>query len=408
MTLQNTTMPSLPKVKIPKWQRSNIASPLRESDLYAKRIVVAIGGFLVFGLLWAWLSPLDEVTSGKGKVVPSSQEQVIQSLEGGILRELNVRPDNLVEAGMVLARLDPIGAAASVQEIHAQILVKAATVARLAAEISDSETIDFPVDLEDEQALRLQEAALFEARRDAQQRSAELIQQNDALLSEELKTMESLAKRGAVSQNTVLQLKRQIIENSMQAEDLHRDYYIKGREEMSRLKGEVQALEAELARRKDQLNRLTHVSPVRGIVKELAVTTIGGVVAPNGNLMTIVPIEDDLLVETKILPENIAFIRPGLPAVIKITAYDSAIYGTLEGEVISVSPDSMQDEFDRSLQYYRVFVRATRDALVTPQGVNFAITPGMLATVDIHTGSKTVLQYLMKPLNRAGEAMRER
>ncbi len=216
------------------------------------------------------------------------------------------------------------------------------------------------------------------------------------------------AKRGAVSQNTALQLKRQIIENNMQAEDLHRDNYIKGREKMTRLKGEVQALEAELARRKDQLNRLTHVSPVRGIVTELAVTTIGGGVAPNGNLMTIVPIEDDLLVETKIQPENIAFIRPGLPAVIKITAYDAAIYGPLEGEVISVSPDSMQDEFDRSLQYYRVFICATRDALVTPQGVNFAITPGMLATVDIHTGSKTVLQYLMKPLNRAGEAMRER
>lgn len=381
---------------------------MAESDLYAKRIVMAIGGAILCGLLWAWLSPLDEVTSGQGKVVPSSQEQVIQSLEGGILRELNVRPDSLVEPGMVLARLDPIGAAASVQEVHAQILVKSATIARLTAEISDSDIIDFPAILENETALRLQETDLFEERRDAQRRSAELIKENDALLSEELRTMEGLAKRGAVSQNTVLQLKRQIIENNMQGEDLRRDYYIKGREEISRLRGEVQALEAELERRKDQLNRLTHVSPVRGIVKELAVTTIGGVVAPNGQLMTIVPIEDDLLVETKILPENIAFIRPGLPAVIKITAYDSAIYGTLEGEVVSVSPDSMQDEFDRNLQYYRVFVRAARDALVNPQGLRFAITPGMLATVDIHTGSKTVLQYLMKPLNRAGEAMRER
>ena len=408
MRLPSIRRPSWPKLTLPKWGRNTTHSPQAEADFYAKRIVIAIGGIMVSGLLWAWLAPLDEVTSGKGKVVPSSQEQLIQSLEGGILRELNVRADALVEPGMVLARLDPIGAAASVQEIRAQMQVKTATIARLEAEISDRDQIDFPAALAGETDLHRQEVALFTARRDAHLRSMDLIGQSRDLLADELKMMEALAKRGAISQNTVLQLKRQLIDASKQAEDLHRDYYIKGREEAARLKGEVQALEAELSRRKDQLNRLTHISPVRGIVKELAVTTLGGVIAPNGNLMTIVPMEDDLLVETKILPENIAFIRPGLPAEIKITAYDSAIYGTLHGEVVSVSPDSMQDEVDRNLQYYRVFVRSREDALLTPQGVRFPITPGMLATVDIHTGSKTVLQYLMKPLNRAGEAMRER
>lgn len=160
--------------------------------------------------------------------------------------------------------------------------------------------------------------------------------------------------------------------------------------------------------RADSLARLTITSPVRGIVKNIEVVTIGGVIPPNGKLMDIVPLDDQLLIEARISPRDIAFIHPGQRASVKITAYDYAIYGGLEGKVTSISPDTIQDETNPNVYYYRVFVQTESDALVNKAGQRFEIMPGMIASVDIHTGSKTVLDYLIKPFNRAREALRER
>lgn len=156
------------------------------------------------------------------------------------------------------------------------------------------------------------------------------------------------------------------------------------------------------------MTRLTVLSPVRGIVKGIEVTTIGGVIPPNGKLMQIVPLDDQLLIETRISPRDIAFIHPDQAAKVKITAYDYAIYGGLEGKVVTISPDTIQDKVKPENYFYRVFIQTDSGFLKSKSGKQFAITPGMIATVDIKTGSKTVLDYLLKPFNKAREAMRER
>lgn len=373
----------------------------------SRMIVLTSAAFFVAATLWAANAPVDEVTSGNGKVVPSRQDQVVQSLEGGILREILVRADQSVTAGQVLARLDPIGAGAAVDNAEARYFARLATIARLTAEVDETE-ITFPEALAGQDALIAHESALFTARRDGFYHSRSLMERARELTTDELERARSLRDSGAASQAEVTRLERDLLQLEMQQDDLEREYFVKGRETLVQYRAEAASLEAELTAKQDQLDRQNITSPVTGIVKDVAVTTEGGVLAPNGALMTIVPLEDDLMVEARILPEDIAFIHPGMRATIKISAYDYAIYGALEGEVISISPDSIRDEVDPQLQYYRVYVAAEDFSLTNAHGTIFPISPGMVATVDIHTGARTVLQYLLKPLNRAGEALRER
>ncbi|PAC70854.1 secretion protein HlyD, partial [Enterobacter cloacae] len=158
----------------------------------------------------------------------------------------------------------------------------------------------------------------------------------------------------------------------------------------------------------DSLTRLTFNAPVRGIVKDIDVTTVGGVIPPNGKLMSLVPLDDQMVIEAKISPRDVAFIHPGQKALVKVTAYDYSIYGGLEGEVTMISPDTLQDEVKRDVYYYRVYIRTDSNHLTNRQGKEFPVFPGMIATVDIKTGSKSVIDYLLKPLNKAKEALRER
>ncbi len=185
-------------------------------------------------------------------------------------------------------------------------------------------------------------------------------------------------------------------------------YDLRAREELNRTNEEVEALRSVMRGREDSLTRLKMYSPVRGIVKNIEVTTVGGVIPPNGKLLTLVPMNDDMLIEARISPRDVAFIHPGQPALVKITAYDYAIYGGLPGEVTMISPDSIQDDVKRDIYYYRVYIRTKTNYLENKQKHRFPIFPGMVATVDIKTGSRTVLDYLIKPLNKVNEALRER
>ena len=190
--------------------------------------------------------------------------------------------------------------------------------------------------------------------------------------------------------------------------DLRSQYIVQARQELSKADEEVEALGPVVRGRSDTLNRLTLRSPVRGIVKSIEVSTVGGVIPPNGKVMEIIPLDDQLMIEARMAPRDIAFIHPGQRATVKVTAYDYSIYGGLDGVVTTISPDTIRDEVKPDLFYYRVFIRTRSDALVNKAGRRFPIVPGMIATVDVHTGQKTVLQYLLKPLNRAQEALRER
>ena len=387
--------------------RSNKVSfqepPLPKSSL----IIWIVGIGLLILLTWAWLFKLEEVSTGTGKVIPSSKEQVIQSLEGGILTKLNVKEGEIVERGQVLAQLDPTRFESNVGESESLLIASRATSARLRAEVSGT-PLSFPEEVLKYPKLVKEETALYQSRRANLEESLAGLQQALVLVQQELEMTAPLVAKGAASEVEVLRLKREANDLRNQMNDIRNQYYVKAREELSKANTDVETQQQVVRGKSDTLNRTIFKSPVRGVVKEVDVMTLGGVVPQNGKLMTIVPLDEKLLVEARISPRDIAFIRPDQEALVKITAYDYSIYGGLKGKVTVISPDTLRDEVKQDQFYYRVYIRTDSDKLRNAAGQEFNITPGMVASVDIRTGAKTVMDYLIKPFNKAKEALRER
>lgn len=372
------------------------------------RVVWMLGLCLLAFFAWAWFFQIDEVSSGTGKVIPSTREQRIQSLEGGILAELHVREGQIVEKGQVLAQLDPTRGESSVEETAARYRAALASSVRLRAEVEGQDALQFPDELKAYPQLIASETALFRSRRGSLRDTLAGLNQALALVRKELGITQSLQASGAASSVELIRLQRQGADLEMKIAEARSGYMVKSREELAKADAEVKSLSSVVRGRADSLDRLTLHSPVRGIVKSLQVTTIGGVVPPNGSLMTLVPLDDQLLVEARISPRDIAFIRPGQDALVKVTAYDYAVYGGLKGHVVTIAPDTVRDEVKPEIVYYPVLVRTASDVLVDKAGHRMPIVPGMVTTADIRTGRKTVWDYLTKPLNKAREAMRER
>lgn len=386
------------------------AAPERAFLRREHRLVWLVFAMLMLFLGWAWYFPLAEVSSGQGTVVPGSREQIVQSLEGGILASLEVNEGSLVEAGEVLARLDPTRSASNVEEAAARYHAAIAAAARLRAEIEGSDTVTFPPALDDERfsELRANEMALFRSRRTSLEEALSGLTEGLDLIRQELAITEKLQASGAASRVELIRLQREAAQTDLEIARLRADTRVQSGEELQRVNAEAEVQFSVMRGRSDQLSRLTFRAPMRGVVKDIAVTTIGGVISPGGQLMTIVPMDDQLLIEAKISPRDIAFIHPEQAALIKVSAYDYAIFGGLEGKVVNISPNTVRDEVKPEQVYYRVYIRTREDHLVNEAGTRFPIVPGMIATVDIQTGEKTVWQYLIKPFNRAQEALRER
>ncbi|PWB13005.1 secretion protein HlyD [Acinetobacter sp. AM] len=377
--------------------------PLPRTSLFIWIICV---GLLVL-LIWAWLFKLEEVSTGTGKVIPSSKEQTIQSLEGGILTKLYVHEGEIIQKGQILAQLDPTRFASNVGESASLLLASQATAARLRAEVNGTPLV-FPNEVLKERGLVEEETALYHSRRSNLEESLAGLKQALILVEQELQMTEPLVAKGAASEVEVLRLKRQATDLRNQMSDVRNQYSVKAREELAKANTDIETQSQVVKGKSDSLSRTLFKSPVRGIVKEIDVMTIGGVISQNGKLMTIVPLDEKLLIEARISPRDIAFIHPGQEALVKITAYDYSIYGGLKGKVSIISPDTLRDEVKQDQYYYRVYIRTDSDKLVNKEGQQFNITPGMVATVDIKTGEKTVLDYLIKPFNKAQEALRER
>ncbi|WP_188474571.1 HlyD family efflux transporter periplasmic adaptor subunit [Hafnia psychrotolerans] len=379
------------------------------------RRLFSSGAFLVWSVMammmmffvWASHFDLDEVVIGVGKVVPSSHEQIIQSLEGGILKELKVREGDVVEVGQVLALLDPTQIDSSVQESTGRMRAALATSARLQAETEGRE-LTFPPEVLQDTSLVAAETALYKSRRENLEKTLSGLRKALGLINSELKLTSSLVAKGAASNVEVLRLKRQANDLESKLNDTENQYMVRAREDLAKANAEVSYNRSIIIGRADALKRTVIVAPVRGIVKDIEVNTVGGVIPLRGNLMEIVPLDDQLMVEVQIAPRDVAFITPGQRAVVKLTAYDFNIYGALEGSVSFISPDTIQDEVHRDKYYYRVYVRTDKDYLVNKNDKHFPAYPGMIAMAEIHAGSKTIMAYLMKPLNRAKEALRER
>ena len=377
--------------------------PLPRTSLFIWIICI---GLLVL-LIWAWLFKLEEVSTGTGKVIPSSKEQTIQSLEGGILTKLYVHEGEIIQKGQILAQLDPTRFASNVGESASLLLASQATAARLRAEVNGTPLV-FPNEVLKERGLVEEETALYHSRRSNLEESLAGLKQALILVEQELQMTEPLVAKGAASEVEVLRLKRQATDLRNQMSDVRNQYSVKAREELAKANTDIEIQSQVVKGKSDSLSRTLFKSPVRGIVKEIDVMTIGGVISQNGKLMTIVPLDEKLLIEARISPRDIAFIHPGQEALVKITAYDYSIYGGLKGKVSIISPDTLRDEVKQDQFYYRVYIRTDSDKLINKEGQQFNITPSMVATVDIKPVEKKILDYLIKPFNKAQDALRKR
>jgi len=363
---------------------------------------------LIVFILWAGLTSLDEVTTGSGKVVTTSREQMVQVSEAGIISELLVKEGELVDLGQALVRIDDVRLGANMQESQARMNGLQAAAIRLRAESIGASPI-FSAELTKRNAQLIKsEQETFLARKRSLDTSIAILQQNLKVAQDEMKITEPLAARGLVSEIEVLRILRTVSESRGKIIELQTKFRSDAASELTRIEGELGSQGATLLGRKDAFQRTVLRSPKRGVVKNMRVNTLGAVVQSGQDIMEIVPIDDTLLIETRIRPIDIAFLHPGLPATVKITAYDSGIYGWLDAELIQISPDTLRDEVRRDETYYKVLVRTKQATLKTKDGKILPIIAGMQAFVDIKTGQKSVLNYLFKPIFRAREAFRER
>ncbi|RXV72194.1 HlyD family type I secretion periplasmic adaptor subunit [Burkholderia stabilis] len=384
---------------------------LVRSSAGAQAVLYVVVAVLVAGIVWAHFARVEEVTRGEATVVSQSREQSIQSLEGGIVRQIVVREGELVEKAQLLARIDPTRAASSYRELRSKALGLKATIARLRAE-AYGVALTFPDDVTREPALVRQEMAAYEARRRVTEEGIAALSRSRALVSREIAMSEPLAAKGLISEVEILRMRRQAADLDAQIVERRNRYRAEAGAELARLEPELAQTNESLVGRADVLARTEVVAPMRGVVKNVRIHTSGAVVQPGEHIMEIAPVDDTLLVEARIKPSDVAFLRPGLPALVKVSAYDYAIYGGLHGRVVSVGPDTVTDEQRAAsgrpdATYYRLMVET--DAYVLDvAGRRLPILPGMQATVDVRTGEKTVLDYLLKPIFKAREAFRER
>jgi adhesin transport system membrane fusion protein len=411
-------------------------------------IIRASALLVVAAMLWAALASIDEITIGEGKVIPSSQVQVIQNLEGGIVNKILVRVGDMVKKDQVVIQLDETRFASSVGETKAKNHALIAKVARLSAEANGVAFVPPPELLKDDPKVAADEVRLYEnrqqelaaalsvLRQQVNQRSQEIsekrarlkqLEESHNLVSQELRMSKPLQAQGVMSDVEILRIERTVNETRGEMETTRlaiprleaqlaearskldgqlAKFRSDAASELAPAKAELAGTSASSLAVEDRLARTAIRTPLAGIVKQIKVNTVGGVIQPGMDIMEIVPLEDNLLIEAKVRPADVGFLRPGQQALVKISAYDFSIYGGLDATLENITADSITN--DKGESFYLVRVRTSRNALGTPEQP-LTIIPGMLATVHIHTGKKSVLSYLLKPIVKAKhEALRER
>lgn len=357
-----------------------------------------------------------EITRGQGKVIPSSREQVIQSLDSGVLREMMVREGDVVERDQVLLQMDDARSGAGYREANEKYLALVALAARLRAEAYNG-ALTFPDELKAEPQLIRQETQAFNARKMALHESLQALDASLAAVTRELALTTPLVKDGVMSEVELLRLKRQQADLMGQRAERKNRYITDANNELTRVSSELSQTKENASAREDAYLHTTIKSPMKGVVKNVQVTTVGGVIQAGQAILEIVPTEDEMLVEAYVKPSEVAFLKVGQKAVVKLTSYDFNKYGGLEGELEHLSPDTLKDDrqqrrpgaspVDLEEGFYRILVRI-KDSNRVRKGLKIDPTPGMTAMVEIRTGQKTVLEYLFRPLQNVSQALRER
>lgn len=390
---------------------------VEDDERQASRLLVWVTSLtLIVGLIWAGMFSLDEITRGQGKIIPSSREQVIQSLDSGVLREMRVREGDLVERDQVLLQMDDARSGAGYREANEKFLSLLATATRLRAEASNSALV-FPPELNSEPQWVKQETQAYKARKQALNESLVAVDGSLAAIAREIALTEPLVKGGVMSEVELLRLKRQQAELMGQRAERKNRYLTDANNELTRVSSELSQTKENASAREDAYLHTTIKSPMKGVVKNVQVTTVGGVIQAGQPILEIVPTEDEMMVEAYVKPSEVAFLKVGQKAVVKLSAYDFNKYGGLDGELEHLSPDTMKDDrqqrrpganpADMEEGYYRILVRI-KDTNLVRNGKKMQPTPGMTATVEIRTGQKTVLEYLFRPLQNVTQALRER
>lgn len=372
-------------------------------------IIWLVGAAVLVFLGWAKFAPLDEIVRAEGEMVSAAKPQIIQNLEGGILSEMLVTEGDEVKEGDVLARLQGTAFQTSVADLADQLV--AAEIRRLRLEAEMAGTPDFAIDPQIEAHspdIAASERALLIAR---QADYSSKLSGAETVLNEtrrELESMEDMFKREIVALFEVTRARKAFSEAQIKYDEVKTSAELDRASEYSETLQQLATLTQNLRMAKDQLSRTVITSPMNGIVNKVGVTTIGGVVRPGEEIFQIIPVDDELVVEAQVKPQDIAQVHPGQSATVKLTSYDYTIYGTFDAEVEIVSADTFKDERRPDLPaMYHVQLSIDLEHL-TERQKDIAIRPGMQATVELNTGQKTVLQYLTKPLYRSSEALHER
>ncbi|WP_277074422.1 HlyD family type I secretion periplasmic adaptor subunit [Simonsiella muelleri] len=375
-------------------------------------VIVILFLLITAFVVWAYNSKVEEVTRGQGSVIPSSREQIVQSLDPGTIAEMKVKEGDIVEKGQVLLKMDDTRSSAILRESAAKVVNLEAMVSRLRAE-----AYGMPLKFADHipKELRQREAAAFEARRRSVVDAVVGLHQNKATLDKEIAITAPMVKQGVMSEVELLRMQRESSQLALQISEKQNQYAAEANNELVKTEAELAQARENMAMRADPVERSEIRAPLRGIVKNIQINTVGGVVQAGQDILEIVPLDDKLLVEAYIRPQDVAFMRPGLDAVVKLSAYDFAIYGGLHGKVTLISPDTLSNQkradelkLDQNQQYYRILVETDGNSIKDKNGKSMQIIPGMVATVDVKTGEKTVFDYLIKPITRLKQALRER
>jgi adhesin transport system membrane fusion protein len=427
------------------WELSAEQAILEQEPLRAKRLLYGIASVVILLAAWAYVAEVDTVTRGQGKVIPSRQVQILGSQDGGVITDIMVREGDLVAKGQLLIKLDPTRSNSSLGENRAQLIglqVKAARLSALAGGALFQPTAEMisvaPDVVKEEQQLyqsnlaelsvqqRIADQQLTQRREELNELTARESQlaTEYRLADQELSGTRPMLASGAVSEVEILRLEREvnkakgelqqtraqidrvqasIVEAQEKLLGIDLEFANNAREQLTDTVTQINALSEVAAGLSDMVRQTNLVSPVAGTIKQLLFNTLGGIVLPGRDVIELIPADDTLLVEVRIRPQDIGFLAPGQEANVKVTAYDFVVYGGLEGRVEQIGADTVLDEEGNA--FYEVTVR-TRSADL---GADKPIIPGMTVEVDVLTGKKTVLAYLLKPVLRARQrALSER
>ncbi len=381
-----------------------------DNELATSRLILWLTAIILAAFFsWAYFFEINQVSRAPGAIMPSSNVQIIQSQDGGVIRAIKVAAGDQVQRGDIMIELDDTNTKADLREAEAKAAGVSASLARLRAEIYET-TADFSGIALAYPQFVVSQKALMEKRRSAQNAEIEALKGILALIREEIEMNLPLMQQGDVSKTEILRLRRQEAEFVAKITNVQNEYFKEAQAEHNQLEEELEGVKQAIVQRRRQLEEKTIAAPINGIVKDIRITSEGGVIRPGEEIMEVVPVEKEFLVEAKLSPADIGFVSIGQVASVKVDAFDYTIYGDLQGQVSYISADTLDEKSPQGdIPYYKMHVITDGSKFSGKSDKALQIIPGMTATVEVQTGKNTILNYLLKPITKTfEESMGER